>query len=347
MLQPFSTTRGFACTGAHLSAQEMAVRERLLTVLDWFFEARAEAGLDSFAAELFWPYAAQTQGLPHGVSGTRDAEPSPAADGAARAERPGAARTCRGPMHWRYVCDEARLAATARLWGKTPQPVQGFTEDDLVFLLLMDEALSCSETVETDSGLAYVVRLDEQALRFFGDAAPLLLARFSALSLVLERDGKTLFSGQPLLTRVTKEGSALVLDVNPLALAAVGLPSHEVLADWAALGRRKGARPLAGALTLMAVLFSSLYDWDEEDGGQDDQPELAEEEIAIMLGVEPGSQTDILAALYEEISSLPGWSVRRFTEIARDACFGEGESIVRIERSRDAGWDDEDADIRV
>ncbi len=368
MLQPFSRTQGFACTGKALPAKEAAAREKLIPVLDWYFEARDRAGLDSFPAELFWPCTEQGSprepGLPEGVYAAPE-EPA-AADGPGKAEGRagdradekghGRAKKRRGPMHWRYVLDEARFAETARLLGRTADAetgagsaaAQGFSEDDLLFLLLIDEAIDCSATSETDTGLAYLVTIREDALDFFGDAWR-LLARFSAISLELERDGRVLLANQPLITKLTRDSAegrqTLVLDINPLFLAALA-PESALLADWAALARRRGARPLPGCLTLMALFFSCLCSWDAQDGAWGSEaPELAEQEIARMLGVDTacGEGTDTLSARLAEccaeISTLPNWKVRSFREIATDGCFDEGEAIVRIEYSGCEDWD--------
>ena len=328
MLEPLSKSAGYACRSVRLPQKEALSRERMLDALDTYFEARGEAGLDPFCAELFWP------GNSHSMSGTYGEEVRKAPEESESQSKKG--RTTKGGLSWSLSLDEKRCAALARIPGAPKEkPALRLTEEDLVFLLLVDEALAMAETGEDDAGLAYTLVLDEGSLSFFGDRTWEILCRFACLSLTLRQGEKTIFSNQYLLTRVTRTEKGYELQVNPVALAALGVPANEVLADWVALWKRLGERPLPGVLTLMTTLYSSLFDWD----GADDEPELAEDEIATMLGLETQESVRALSPLYAQINTLPGWRVERFAEIAKDACFGEGEGIVRVERFGDAGWE--------
>ena len=303
MLEPLSKSAGYACRSVRLPQKEALSRERMLDALDTYFEARGEAGLDPFCAELFWP------GNSHSMSGTYGEEVRKAPEEAESQAKRG--RTTKGGLSWSLSLDEKRCAALARIPGVL------------------------AETEEGDAGLAYTLDLDEGSLSFFGDRTWEILCRFACLSLTLRQGEKTIFSNQYLLSRVTRTEKGYELQVNPVALAALGVPANEVLADWVALWKKLGERPLPGVLTLMTMLYSSLFDWD----GADDEPELAEDEIAIMLRLETQESVRALSPLYAQINTLPGWRVERFAEIAKDACFGEGEGIVRVERFGDAGWE--------
>ena len=328
MLEPLSKSAGYACRSVRLPQKEALSRERMLDALDTYFEARGEAGLDPFCAELFWP------GNSHSMSGTYGEEVRKAPEESESQSKKG--RTTTGGLSWSLSLDEKRCAALARIPGVPKEkPSLRLTEEDLVFLLLVDEALAMAETEEGDAGLAYTLDLDEGSLSFFGDRTWEILCRFACLSLTLRQGEKTIFSNQYLLSRVTRTEKGYELQVNPVALAALGVPTNEVLADWVALWKKLGERPLPGVLTLMTTLYSSLFDWD----GADDEPELAEDEIATMLGLETQESVRALSPLYAQINTLPGWRVERFAEIAKDACFGEGEGIVRVERFGDAGWE--------
>ena len=328
MLEPLSKSAGYACRSVRLPQKEALSRERMLDALDLYFEARGEAGLDPFCAELFWP------GNTHPMSGTYGEEVRKVPEEAESQSKKG--RTIRSSLSWSLSLDEKRCTALARIPGAPKEkPALRLTEEDLVFLLLVDEALAMAETGEDDAGLAYTLVLDEGSLSFFGDRTWEILCRFACLSLTLRQGEKTIFSNQYLLTRVTRTEKGYELQVNPVALAALGVPSNEVLADWVALWKRLGERPLPGVLTLMTTLYSSLFDWD----GADDEPELAEDEIATMLGLETAESVRGLVPLYAKINTLPCWRVERFAEIAKDACFGEGEGIVRVERLCDSGWE--------
>ncbi len=328
MLEPWSKSAGFACKSVRLPQKEALSRERMLDAVDVYGAARGERGLDPFCAELFWPGNDLVSGVLQ-----KDEEESEDAEQPAKGKKGHAAK---GPLSWSLVLDEKRLAALLRLPGAANvRPKLGFTEDDLVFLLLVDEALAAAETEEDDAGLAYSLVLDKSALDFFEDKTWETLCKFACLSLVLRQGERTLYSGQYLLSRVTATEGGFELLVNPVALAGLGIPASDVLADWVALWKKLGQRPLPGVLTLMTVLFSCLFDWD----GADDEPELAEEEIATMLRVENEDVRSMLAPLYAQINTLPDWRVERFAEIAKDACFGEGEAIVRVERLGDSGWE--------
>ena len=328
MLEPLSKSAGYACRSVRLPQKEALSRERMLDALDTYFEARGEAGLDPFCAEFFWPENTRP------MSGTYGEEVRKAPEEAESQAKRG--RTTKGGLSWSLSLDEKRRAALARIPGVPKEkPSLRLTEEDLVFLLLVDEALAMAETEEGDAGLAYTLDLDEGSLSFFGDRTWEILCRFACLSLTLRQGEKTIFSNQYLLSRVTRTEKGYELQVNPVALAALGVPANEVLADWVALWKKLGERPLPGVLTLMTMLYSSLFDWD----GADDEPELAEDEIATMLGLETQESVRALSPLYAQINTLPGWRVERFAEIAKDACFGEGEGIVRVERFGDAGWE--------
>lgn len=332
MLEPWSKSAGFACKSVRLPQKEVLSRERMLDAVDVYDAARGERGLDPFCAELFWPGNDLVSGV---LQDRQDGNAEEAGD-VEQAGKGKRGRAARGPLSWSLVLDEKRLAALLRLPGASEvRPRLGLTEDDLVFLLLVDEALAAAETEEDDAGLAYSLVLDKSALGFFGDKTWETLCKFACLSLVLRQGERTLYSGQYLLSRITGTERGFELLVNPVALAGLGIPASDVLADWVALWKKLGDRPLPGVLTLMTVLFSCLFDWD----GADDEPELAEEEIATMLGVENEDVRSRLAPLYAQINALPGWRVERFAEIAKDACFGEGEAIVRVERLGDSGWE--------
>ena len=239
MLEPLSKSAGYACRSVRLPQKEALSRERMLDALDTYFEARGEAGLDPFCAELFWP------GNLHPMSGSYGEEVRKAPEEAESQSQKG--RTAKGPLSWSLALDEKRCAALARIPGAPKEkPALRLTEEDLVFLLLVDEALAMAETGEDDAGLAYTLVLDEGSLSFFGDRTWEILCRFACLSLTLRQGEKTIFSNQYLLTRVTRTEKGYELQVNPVVLAALGVPANEVLADWVALWKRLGERPLPG-----------------------------------------------------------------------------------------------------
>lgn len=309
-------------------------------------EARVQAGLSTFFAELFSPF-----GKRHPASGRL---PKAQRQTGLACFDEGLAPNMPSDMpsdvlSWRFEQDAGETGRqTGKKAGKNDTDI-AFTEGDLLFLVLLADVLPTFTEMSEDIASNYVLSLTRDAFEDFEDFASgesgadesgdgsldeyldEVLKKFSTTTLILRDEKEVHEERLKILESVRGKGSRLELEVNPIALVALaGIAADAGFAEWLGLWDARGEAPSRGTLVLLNVLVS-LLPLDEED---EDEMELSAREICAMLGVAKENMDEVpLERLCREIALLPGWSLESFEEIAEDADFEKGEVVWKIRRS--------------
>ncbi len=292
-------------------------QERLFTLglaID-LVEARVQAGLATFFAELFSPFGKRCPAFGRLPKARRQTGLACFDEDVASSDA----------LSWRFERDGRELKDIA------------FAESDLLFLSMLSDVLPTFTEMSEDIASNYVLKLTRDAFDDFEDyfdecALDAALETFSKTTLVV-RDEKEVHEERfRVLESVRGRGSRLELEVNPIALVAlVGVAADAGFAEWLNLWDARGEAPSKGTLLLLNV-FVSLMPLDEED---EDEMELSAREICAMLGTSRENMADVpLERLCRETALLPGWALESFEEIAEESAdFEKGEVVWKIRRS--------------
>lgn len=267
-------------------------------------DARANAGLSPFFAEMFFPVDGEDPIVQGSV-------PLPAREEGAAPQ---------GQISWDFTLsrmpDEQDLIFAAVLAGCVPCAMQMVDKE-------LWEGGNYLLSIETSflGDLGFDEEDLERELSFFSEGR----LHFSCTGSEEDWDEELC-----VLERTGRKDTRLELEINPLGLTRLmGMASCVLMDEMIALFEQE-CQPGQGHYTLLCALVDALVSADDEET----EEELSLTEIAGLLGRDDRERRygQKIASLLQDLGKLPDWKLAHFKEIAEDgkAPFCKGESVWRI-----------------